>query len=91
MLVASPTNGPIGTSIAFTATVKRTSGTIAPAGTVFFNAGAKVLGTAIVDANGAAVLTISTLKPGTYSIKAHYAGDASDKASESNAVSVTIT
>ena len=49
------------------------------------------MGTAIVDANGAAVLTISTLKPGTYSIKAHYAGDASDKASESNAVSVTIT
>jgi predicted secreted protein len=67
------------------------SGTIPPTGTVTFKKGAKVLGTASVGANGVAVVTISTLKAGTNSITADYAGDASDNASKSSAVTVTIT
>jgi hypothetical protein len=90
-LAASPTSGPVGTPITLTATVTLTSGTIPPNGTVTFKDGAKVLGTATVRANGEAILKISTLKAGTNSITAGYAGDSSDKASTSSAVTVTIT
>jgi hypothetical protein len=90
-LVASPTSGPPGTPITLTATVTLKSGTIPPTGTVTFKEGAKVLGTATVGANGEAILMISTLKAGTNSITADYAGDSSDKASKSSAVKVTIT
>jgi hypothetical protein len=90
-LVASPTSGPTGTPITLTATVTLKSGTIPPSGTVTFKKGAKVLGTGTVGENGEAVLIISTLKAGTNSITADYAGDASDNASKSIAVTVTIT
>jgi hypothetical protein len=90
-LAASPTFGPVGTPITLTATVTLTSGTIPPNGTVTFKEGAKVLGTATVRANGEAILKISTLKAGTNSITADYAGDSSDKASTSSAVTVSIT
>jgi hypothetical protein len=90
-LVASPTSGAPATPITLTATVTLKSGTIPPTGTVTFKEGAKVLGTATVGVNGEAILIISTLKAGTNSVIADYAGDSSDKASKSSAVTVTIT
>jgi hypothetical protein len=65
---------------------------VAPTGTITFvdqSVGVK-LGTAPVNANGQAVLTISSMGPGVHSITASYGGDPIFPPSSSNAVSVKI-
>ncbi|WP_419806922.1 Ig-like domain repeat protein [Terriglobus sp.] len=47
-------------------------------GSVSFAEGAKSLGTALLDANGVAALTVSALPVGTHTITATYGGDDSD-------------
>jgi len=89
-LVASSANEAPSQDLTLTATVKGT-GAIVPAGTVSFLKGATVLGTAVLNASGAATFSISTLAPGTYSLMAEYAGDASSLASKSASLSVTVT
>ncbi len=52
--------------------------------------GTATLGTAAVGANGTATLTINP-DSGTYTITAHYSGDAVNAPSVSNAVTVNIS
>jgi hypothetical protein len=63
--------------VLLTATIKPVApGGGVPTGTVtFFDAGA-VVGTATVDGNGQASLTLSTLTPGKHTLTASYSGDA---------------
>jgi hypothetical protein len=89
-LVAAPTSASFGTKIKFTATVKESTGSIAPTGTVSFKNGAKVLGSASLGSNGTATLSIA-LAVGTYQVTAAYSGIATDAASSSSAVKVTIS
>ena len=79
---SSPT-ATVGSPVTFTATVADTDGGPAPTGSVTFNAGATLLGTSPIGNNGTAVLPISSLTPGTYSITATYTGDTDDAPSTS--------
>ncbi len=54
-----------------------------PAGTVEFTDGDVVIGSAVLNPNGVAVLTISSLRPGAHNVIANYVGDASATASVS--------
>jgi hypothetical protein len=89
-LVAAPATASFGTTIKLTATVKETTGSIAPTGTVSFKNGTTTLGTATLGATGTASLSIATLGVGAHAITAAYAGDAADKASVSKPVTVTV-
>ncbi|MFT4112242.1 Ig-like domain-containing protein, partial [Silvibacterium sp.] len=66
------------------------SGTVPITGTVTFESGSTVIGTASLTSAGTATLT-PTLAVGTYSIVAVYSGDANNAASTSSAVTVTVT
>ena len=90
-LSANPIEQMITMPVTFTAQVGPAS-SIAPTGTVTFtdqSVGVQ-LGTAPVNANGQAVLTISSMGPGVHSITASYGGDSIYPPSSSNAVSVKI-
>jgi hypothetical protein len=71
-----------------TTTVSTTGGAVT--GTITFMNGTATLGTAAVGANGTATLTLNP-DSGTYSITAHYGGDAVNAPSVSNAVTVNIS
>ncbi len=75
LVSASPTTL-VGKLATFTASVTSAHGV--PTGTVTFSDGAKILGTASVNANGAASFSTSSLTLGTHSITAAYGGDSSD-------------
>ena len=70
------------TPLAFTATVT-SNGSPATGSVTFTDAGASI-GSAVLNASGVAILTISTLTPGSHSIVANYAGDGRAGASVSN-------
>jgi sugar lactone lactonase YvrE len=61
-----------------------------PTGAVSFSADGASIGTANLDATGAATLSNSNLAPGTHSITASYAGDANDSPSVSPAFSLVV-
>jgi hypothetical protein len=89
-LVASSTDNIFGgQTVTLTATVKG-SGAQLPAGTVIFMNGTALLGTAALNAAGVATLSTSSLTPGSYSLMADYAGNASFLASKSAVVTVTV-
>jgi hypothetical protein len=90
-VVAAPASANFGVTIKLTATVKETTGSIAPTGTVSFKSGTTTLGTAKLGATGTASLSIATLTVGAHAITADYAGDAADQASVSSPVTVTVT
>jgi hypothetical protein len=81
-LVSSANPATYGTPLAFTATV--TSNGSAATGSVTFTDGSVTIGSALLNANGVAILTISTLAPDSHSIVANYAGNGSAGASVSN-------
>jgi hypothetical protein len=88
--LASSSASPVyGQPVTFTATVTGQGGAT-PTGTVTFSDGATVLGTGSVGAGGTATFTTAALAPGAHSVTAHYAGDASDLASTSPAVGLTV-
>jgi hypothetical protein len=89
-LTASTTTAVSGTAITFTAAVKETSGSSTPTGTVTFYDGQTSLGTGTLSSSSATYST-SGLAVGTHSITASYGGDASNAASTSSTVTVTIT
>lgn len=89
-LTASATTATAGTAIALNATVKETTGTSTPTGTVTYYDGSASLGTASL-ASGAASLSVSSLAVGTHSLTAAYAGDSGNAASTSSILTVTIT
>lgn len=88
---ADPTSGTTGQAIELSATVSAASAANTPTGTVTFMNGSASLGTAQMDANGFATLSVTTLPAGADSITAVYGGDASNAGSMSSAVTVNIT
>ena len=89
-LAVTPNLAPPGASVSFTATVAGVAGVATPTGTVSFNNGATVLGTAPVQAMGVATLSSSALAAGTYAVVAVYSGDALYMTSSSAAQSLSI-
>ncbi|MDO9313538.1 MAG: IPTL-CTERM sorting domain-containing protein [Burkholderiaceae bacterium] len=86
-LSVSPESGiTAGQNVTFTATVSGFS----PSGTVQFNDGVTVLGSAALS-GGEAVLSTNRLSVTTHSITAVYLGDANNAASASGTVSVTVS
>jgi len=80
-----------GQPVTFTATVAAVApGAGTATGNVTFSDGATPLGTAPL-AGGAAALTVSSLTPGSHSISASYAGDASFTGGNSNTVTQTVS
>jgi hypothetical protein len=75
-----------GEGVFFTATVSPSTAT----GTVIFNDGYKVLGTATIS-GGIASLNVSNLTVGAHSITAVYSGDTNDAGSISNTVAQTVS
>ncbi len=73
-LTASATQVATGNSVTLTATATSTT-TRVPTGTVTFMDGASRLGTATLNAQGVATLTVATLPAGANTITAAYAGD----------------
>lgn len=74
--------------VTFTLTATATTGV--PTGSITFQDGPMTLGTAVLDANGTARFTTSTLALGTHGITAHYEGDATNASGTSQAVSQVI-
>ncbi|MDI3563428.1 Ig-like domain repeat protein [Bradyrhizobium sp. Arg816] len=85
-LVASSTSPSAGQSVTFTATV---SGGSSAGGTVTFNDGATILGSAAISGT-TATFTTAALAIGTHSITAAYGGDSNNAAATSGAVTVTV-
>jgi Bacterial Ig-like domain (group 3)/FG-GAP-like repeat len=81
----------LGHAVTFTATVAAVAPAVGqPAGSVSFFNGSKLLGSAMINNLGQAVLMSSTLGLGVHSITAIYAGDPSDLTSGSVAVSIRV-
>lgn len=87
--LSGPTTGVSGQSRTFTATVASAVGT--PSGTVSFRRGGTQFATALLSAGGTASVSTSVLPVGTSQITAHYIGNATHSASNSNIVSIVIT
>jgi sugar lactone lactonase YvrE len=88
-LAASAISMPVGQILTLTATVNAASGDT-PTGTVTFFNGQTSLGSGPLNSSGVATLAI-TPAIGSYSIIASYGGSATDDASSSTAVPVTVT
>jgi hypothetical protein len=91
-LTASATTIPAGASVTLTDTVKKSSGSGVPTGSVTLKSGSTVLYTGKLNSSGVLSITASSSKypNGTYPLTATYAGDATDDASTSNTVDVAI-
>jgi hypothetical protein len=88
-LVASSTSINTDQELTLLTTTTSTSGG-AVTGTITYMSGTTTLGSATVGANGSATLTINPAA-GSYSIAAHYSGDALNAPSVSNIVTVTVS
>ncbi|HTW60188.1 MAG TPA: Ig-like domain repeat protein [Terracidiphilus sp.] len=87
-VTATPNPGIANEPVAITATVKETSGTATPTGTVTFTSGTTTLGTATLN-NGTATVN-PALAAGTYQVVATYSGDTNDGGSASAALTLTV-
>jgi hypothetical protein len=84
----------VGGTVTLVATVSRPAGyTGVPSGQVNFYQGAVLLGSAALDGTGKATFRKSTsgIALGSYGVVAKYAGDTSDSASASSALTVEVT
>jgi hypothetical protein len=73
-LVATPNPAIAGQTVILTATLTNGGSPATPTGTVEFFDGTTSLGSVALDANGVAVLTLSSLAQGTHALSAEYAG-----------------
>ena len=93
MLMSNANPAEFGQPVTFTATVMA-NGTTIPTGKVTFydggNPGGTIIGSAMLDANGQATFTTSSLSAGVHSITAGYEGDVNSTKSTSPAVSQTV-
>ncbi len=92
-LTASPASVTPPAAVTLTATVARPSGSAGkPTGSVTFLADGSPVASVNVNASGVAKLDAPTtgIAAGTYAVTAKYSGDASDTASTSSAVNVTV-
>ncbi len=91
-LAVSPALANVGQTVTLTATVARQYGSsVAPTGTVTFTSGSTTLGSMTMGTDGTAVLTVSNLAAGVYSIYATYSGDANYVGSSSYVQSLTVS
>jgi hypothetical protein len=88
-LAANPNPSVSGSSVTLTATVAA-SITGTPTGSVSFNEGSIVLGTATLSGSGTATFSLATLAVGQNSIVAVYSGDTGDQPSTSSALTETV-
>lgn len=77
---------PSGETVVLTAQVSSREGSRQPSGTVLFLDGGRELGSAPVDADGAAVLPVDALATGVHRIVAAYSGDPSHAAARSTPI-----
>lgn len=84
-LVSSLNPSVYGNNVSFTDTVTSTAGGT-PAGSITFMDGATTLGTGTLNGSGQAIYATTALSPGTHSITAVYAGNATYATSTSNTV-----
>jgi Bacterial Ig-like domain (group 3) len=89
-LTTSSSSAALGSPVTLTASVGPVSGIGAPTGTITFEDGANVLGTAQL-ANRTASLTTSSLTIGSHSLVASYGGDSTYTGSNSTATTVDVT
>jgi hypothetical protein len=89
-LTVSPGSAAFGQPVMLTATVMGAGGAT-PTGTVTFFSNGQSLGTVGLNAGGKAVLTVSTLVPGSDNVTAVYSGDTSFTTSTSTPASVTVS
>lgn len=87
-LTASANPATFGQPLQFKAVVVSNGGVAT--GSVTFTDGTKAIGTGVLDANGTATLTLSTLAPGTHAIVANYAGDGKASASVSAPLALVV-
>jgi sugar lactone lactonase YvrE/predicted secreted protein len=78
-----------GTPLTLTATVTGNGGVVGT-GSVTFTDGGTSIGSSLLNANGVASLSLSTLAPGIHTIVANYAGDSNINASSSTPLIVTV-
>jgi hypothetical protein len=91
MVTASPNPSSVGEGITFTATVTAGSpGAGIPTGMVTFNEGTTMLGSGMLDSNGRATFSTSSLALGTHTITAVYSGDTNFTTSTSQAFTATV-
>jgi Bacterial Ig-like domain (group 3) len=89
-LTAPTTKASQGTSLSFNVSVTASGAT--PAGMVQLFDGTTALGSPVQLANGSATIGLNSLAVGTHQqISAHYLGDTNTLASQSGALSVTVT
>lgn len=79
ILASSANPSSVGSGVTFSATV--TGQGNQPTGTVTFSEGANALGTGVLNSQGVAVFSTSSLTLGAHSITANYAGDSTHNAS----------
>jgi hypothetical protein len=87
-LTASANPATYGTPLAFTAAIT-TNGGIATGNVTFTDSG-MLIGSAVVNGSGVAVLTLSTLAPGAHNVVANYAGDSKASASVSTPMTISV-
>jgi len=85
-LLASANPAVVGQTVTFTATVRDSSGTGTPTGTVTFFVGNKVVARVTLDANGQASFTRLFSRAGRFTIRAVYGGDATFDASSQSLI-----
>ncbi len=73
-LTATPNPAIAGQTVTLTATLTNGGSSATPTGSVAFFDGTTSLGSVALDANGVAVLTLSSLAQGTHALSAEYAG-----------------
>ena len=89
VVTASPSPAVVQSPVSLVAKVTGNGGI--PTGSVAFSADGAAMGTATLDATGAATMSYAALAPGTHSITASYGGDANDAPSASPAISLVVT
>jgi hypothetical protein len=90
-LSAAASQAVFGQVVTFTAVVSRSvSGAGIPSGTVSFNDGTKMLGSATLDGTGQAIFRSSSLGVGSHTITAVYAGSSNFVGSSSPAITETV-
>jgi large repetitive protein len=87
-LAASANPATYATPVTFTATITDNGGIAT--GSVTFTDGGTPIGTGLLNANGVATLTSSTLAPGPHAIVANYAGNSNIGASSSTPVMLSV-
>jgi len=88
-LTASANPAIYGTPLTLTATVTGNGGVVGTGSVTFTDAGTSI-GTSLLNANGVASLSLSTLAPGTHTVVANYGGDSNINASSSTPLIVTV-